>query len=345
MHLKWLEDFVTLAETRSFSEAAQLRNVTQPAFGRRIRSLENWMGVELINRDAHQPVLTPAGKLFRDLAAEIVDRLEDTRTMLGQAGQLPASTLTVAASHTLGVHYYPKFMGELDASSVGITSSLVSINSHEGILLLADGGCDLLIAYHHPRIAVGLDRKRFPHLTLGADVMVPLSAPGPDGRPLHALPGTAEKPASFLTYSPSIFMGRAVSERLKHPPEPVFLRPSYTTDMSQAVKAMMLEGRGLGWLPRCSVETELADGRLVSAVPPEMGGAADDQWTAPLELRVYRAAANRKPVLNDLWAWLVGRFGDAAPADMPFQTPAIPVGARSAQLGAETAFAQLPAAS
>ena len=42
METKWLEDFVSLAETRSFSRSAQLRHVTQPAFSRRIQSLEAW---------------------------------------------------------------------------------------------------------------------------------------------------------------------------------------------------------------------------------------------------------------------------------------------------------------
>ena len=40
MDTKWLEDFVSLAETRSFSRSAQLRHVTQPAFSRRIQALE-----------------------------------------------------------------------------------------------------------------------------------------------------------------------------------------------------------------------------------------------------------------------------------------------------------------
>ena len=40
MELKWLEDFVSLANTSSFSKSAKQRNVTQPAFSRRIRALE-----------------------------------------------------------------------------------------------------------------------------------------------------------------------------------------------------------------------------------------------------------------------------------------------------------------
>ena len=50
MQLKWLEDFITLAQERSFTRAAELRHVTHPAFGRRIRALEAWAGTPLIKR-------------------------------------------------------------------------------------------------------------------------------------------------------------------------------------------------------------------------------------------------------------------------------------------------------
>ncbi|WP_308723805.1 LysR family transcriptional regulator, partial [Metapseudomonas otitidis] len=47
LETKWLEDFVALANTRSFSQAAERRFVTQPAFSRRIRSLEAALGLTL----------------------------------------------------------------------------------------------------------------------------------------------------------------------------------------------------------------------------------------------------------------------------------------------------------
>ena len=45
MDLKLLEDLAALAHERSFVRAAEARHVTHPAFGRRIRSLEAWVGV------------------------------------------------------------------------------------------------------------------------------------------------------------------------------------------------------------------------------------------------------------------------------------------------------------
>ena len=59
MDTKWLEDFVSLAQTRSFSRSAQLRHVTQPAFSRRIQALEAWAGVDLVDRSIYPTRLTP----------------------------------------------------------------------------------------------------------------------------------------------------------------------------------------------------------------------------------------------------------------------------------------------
>ena len=64
MELKWLEDFVSLAETRSFSRSAELRHITQPAFSRRIQALEAWLGTELIDRSVYSMRLTQAGNVF-----------------------------------------------------------------------------------------------------------------------------------------------------------------------------------------------------------------------------------------------------------------------------------------
>ena len=49
MELIWLEDFLMLADTLNFSRAAELRHVTQPAFSRRIRALEGWVGADLFS--------------------------------------------------------------------------------------------------------------------------------------------------------------------------------------------------------------------------------------------------------------------------------------------------------
>ena len=83
MDTKWLEDFVSLAETRSFSRSAQLRHVTQSAFSRRIQSLEAWAGFKLVDRSAYPTRLTLAGATFYVQAQEILLSLQSSRTQPG----------------------------------------------------------------------------------------------------------------------------------------------------------------------------------------------------------------------------------------------------------------------
>ena len=72
LETKWLEDFVALAATRSFSQAAQRRFVTQPAFSRRIRSLEAALGLRLLERTTRRLRLTEAGqRWFAELQIDV----------------------------------------------------------------------------------------------------------------------------------------------------------------------------------------------------------------------------------------------------------------------------------
>ncbi|MBI1416844.1 MAG: LysR family transcriptional regulator [Limimaricola sp.] len=80
MDIKALSDFLCLAETRNFGRAAQMRNVTVSGLSRRIKSLENWVGAELIDRGATPIALTEAGEEFRVLAAEIIGHLRAAET-------------------------------------------------------------------------------------------------------------------------------------------------------------------------------------------------------------------------------------------------------------------------
>ena len=59
MELKWLDDYIALIETGSFSAAAERRHVSQPAFSRRIQMLEAWLGVTLIDRTRKPLQFTP----------------------------------------------------------------------------------------------------------------------------------------------------------------------------------------------------------------------------------------------------------------------------------------------
>ena len=59
MRLEWLKDVISIAETGSFSEAARRRNLTQSAFSRRVRQIEDHLGIELFDRSKKPVQMRP----------------------------------------------------------------------------------------------------------------------------------------------------------------------------------------------------------------------------------------------------------------------------------------------
>jgi hypothetical protein len=106
MDLDWLKDFLVLAERRNFSRAADARNVTQPAFSRRIRALEDWIGTPLFVRGAQGATLTPSGVHFRPIAEEMMGVLHRGRRETKAIGEREAS-LSIAATHALSFTFFP----------------------------------------------------------------------------------------------------------------------------------------------------------------------------------------------------------------------------------------------
>ena len=80
MELRVLKYFITVAREESFSKAAKLLNVSQPALSKQIKDLEDEYKTTLFNRTTRTVSLTEEGRLFKEQAIEIlnlVDRSED----------------------------------------------------------------------------------------------------------------------------------------------------------------------------------------------------------------------------------------------------------------------------
>ena len=216
METKWLEDFVSLAETRSFSRSAQLRHVTQPAFSRRIQALEAWAGTDLVDRSSYPTRLTPAGKTMYDQALEMLQSLQSTRTMLRSHVSAGKGMVGFAVPHTLAFTFFPAWVSALHEQFGPFKSRLIALNVHDAVMRLVEGGCDLLIAYHHSSQPLQLDANKYEMVSLGQELLAPYSKPDAQGQPLYALPGTAAQPlptssARVARSGPSV--RRAVSAR------------------------------------------------------------------------------------------------------------------------------------
>ncbi|MCU0764367.1 MAG: LysR substrate-binding domain-containing protein [Hydrogenophaga sp.] len=280
METKWLEDFVSLAETRSFSRSAQLRHVTQPAFSRRIQSLEAWAGTDLVDRSSYPTRLTAAGQTLYAQALEMLQSMQSTRAMLRAHTAAAQDVIEFAVPHTLAFTFFPSWLSSLREVSGPIKSRLIALNVHDAVMRLVEGSCDLLIAYHHPAQPIQLDADRYEMMPLGRELLAPYVRPNAQGAPLYSLPGTAIQPVPYLAYAPGAYLGRAVDQLVKQGGTPVHLDRIYETDMAEGLKAMALEGHGIAFLPASAVRNELRANRLVSA-----GGDLETE----LDIRIYRA--------------------------------------------------------
>ena len=303
MDTKWLEDFVSLAETRSFSRSAQLRHVTQPAFSRRIQALEAWAGLDLVDRSSDPTRLTPAGETFHAQALEILGNLQATRNMMRGHQVSGQDMVEFAVPHTLAFTFFPHWLMDLRKRLPSLKSRLIALNVHDAVMRLTEGSCDLLIAYHHPSQPLQLSPDRYEMLSLGTETIAPYAKAGPDGQPQVRLPGRSGAPVPFLSYASGAYMGRLVEQIIKHAPVPPVLEPVYETDMADGLKAMALEGHGLAFLPASSVRKELKARRLVAA------GSSDYELT--MEVRIYRerpeVARHAKAGAQELWGFLQSR--------------------------------------
>ncbi|MFT3813570.1 MAG: LysR substrate-binding domain-containing protein [Acidovorax sp.] len=308
METKWLEDFVSLAETRSFSRSAQLRHVTQPAFSRRIQALEGWAGTDLVDRSSYPTRLTPAGKTLYDQALEILQALQTTRAMLRAHSRTGKDVIAFAVPHTLAFTFFPAWVSRLHEQFGPFKSRLIALNVHDAVMRLMEGGCDLLVAYHHPSQPIQLDPDRYEMVSLGQEALAPYAKPGADGQPLFSLPGRAGQPQPYLGYAPGAYLGGLTDLILKDANQPIHLDRVYETDMAEGLKAMALEGHGLAFLPHSAVRKEVRARKLVSAAPPELA-----HLHVVMDVRAYR----EKPVgkeppkgtVQDLWAFLQSRSG------------------------------------
>ncbi len=290
METKWLEDFVSLAETRSFSRSAQLRHVTQPAFSRRIQSLEAWAGTDLVDRSSYPTRLTPAGETLYAQSLEMLQSLQTTRAMLRGHTSAAQDVIEFAVPHTLAFTFFPAWVSNLRETFGPIKSRLIALNVHDAVMRLVEGSCDLLIAYHHPSQPFQLDPERYEMVSLGEELVAPYVKPDSSGAPLYQLPGRAGQPLPYLGYAPGAYLGQMVDLILKQSQTAIHFDRVYETDMAEGLKAMALEGHGIAFLPSSAVKKELRTKRLVSAAPAHSVGL---QIT--MDVRVYR----EKPIQRE----------------------------------------------
>ncbi len=304
LKLLWLEDFLVLIDAGTFSKAAALRNVTQPAFSRRIQMLEAWLGVDLVDRRGQPMRLTATAARFEPEIRALVSRAHELKSAMGLESKA-RQRIVLTTQHNLTISHLPQLLGFLQARRTSTVFSIRSGNREQCVAQLARGEADILLCCEAPGVLLPTPGPDSERLDIGQERLIPVTARDEAGRSRHQ--PRAGDPLRLLNYPQDSFLGRVV---WTHCLPSLLTRHGIETVCESAftagIKEMALFGLGIAWLPQGLIERELRAGTLISL--------EDQLVSAQLTLVLQRLHHNPAPAVDDIWRLLERE-------SPPFQTP------------------------
>lgn len=301
MELKWLDDYVALIETGSFSAAAERRHVSQPAFSRRIRMLEDWLGVALVDRSRKPLQFTPVARDNQIAFRNMVARIYEFRAMLKSAS-LESGGITIAAQHTLAASYMPGFLAKLRQLDPNQNFRIRSENRTESIAILMRGEAEILLTYESDQFPCHVPEQCALRHVLGQDDLALVAAPALHRRLTQVVEGD---PVPMLCFPPESFFGQVIrAEAL-----PALMRRQQVvvrcvSEFAMGLRELALGGEGCVWLPTSLIRADLEHGALL---PLDQLG-----HPVPLEIAVFFALLDGGRG-ESLYRHFVGQGGFASP--------------------------------
>ncbi|MBT5297621.1 MAG: LysR family transcriptional regulator [Rhodospirillaceae bacterium] len=299
MEIAWLEDFVVLARLRHFSRAAEDRNVSQPAFSRRIQALEAWMGTRLINRRTTPVTLTAEGDRFRETAIGVLRDIYRDRDAFRRDFSKMHADVWISGSTAVLVHFVPDWLKTMAGKTGPFTSNISTYAAHNSVTpaemvhRLRQGDIDFTFIYAHPDMPWILDTADFEWQVVGTTPFRPFSPVGADGRPLYELPGSEKEPLPWLAYATDSILARAEGLALQRSGAELNLQIKHQSAGVELLKRIALSGAGFCWFPNFAVRDEVEQGIL-----QPIGNVSHE---IDLEIRLYRGRGRTRPIVDKIW--------------------------------------------
>ncbi len=282
---KWLYDFLTLEACRHFSQAAEERNISQPAFSRRIKALESAVGVQLFDRTTAPLQLTEEGKLFHSQTRSLLQQLECNLDELSGHNLLGVPNIKIAAAHSLSLTMLPRLVHSMAAWGEEFVWHVEAIDVVQAVNTLREGKSDFIISFRDE----DLMQSPFCGLKVFESELYPVCATDGQG---NALFDIYQPQAPILNYTSTSYMGRLVNRQLAEVGG-ISARTLFMSSMSELLKNMALDGHGIAWLPAWSIVNELRDKRLVRLATPEL--------MVPIQAYIYRMDTRLNKTAEHFW--------------------------------------------
>lgn len=260
MELFHLKSFCEVADSGSFSRASERLNITQPALSRQIVALEKEVGLPLFNRHSRGVTLTEAGRRLYRYADNVLKLVGEAEKSLKEMCSLETGTLSVGASTTIGNYLLPYWLSQFMKSYPGIDVSLQVGCTDEIMDKLSQGLFDLAFVGGSPDMpGICIDPILEDEILLVASVNHPLSA------------SLSISPADL---SKEVFILRESGSATRQTGESVLaesnVKPSRTVTLgdTEAVKRAVINGYGVTFLSRFTIDLELSTGLLIILKTP-----------------------------------------------------------------------------
>ena len=267
-----LETFRVVAQAGQISGAARILNLSQPAVTAQIRQLEADLGRSLFTRHASGMQLTGSGRLLLDYARRVHGLLEEAGERV-QADRPAGGALRLGASTTAAAYILPPLIRAFTAGRGPSPLALDVGNTDEVLAWVKEGRVPLALVEGLTR-APGLSLQPY----LRDELVAVRAARGPEA--LASVRTAVDLAAVPLIWRESGSGTRVVVERALRRARVV--RGPRDTDPvvgdTEAIKACVLQGLGIGFLSRWSIQRELGRGDLVVIPLPDLSIPRAFSW-------------------------------------------------------------------
>ncbi len=291
MDISLFGDLERLNQTGNFTRAAELANITQPAFSRRIKALEAWVGTKLVDRSRQPVTLTAAGSQMLEAGLQSLAHIEQVRSQVLNAQSLPEKyVVAFGKQHSISWRFYTNWLRAVEEAYGPVLSRLRADDLPHCMTELQSGELDFVIAY--ARAGELIDNSQ--SIVIGKDRLVPVCKPDADGKPIYNFNNKDQIP--FLRFGDE----SSISEHL----EPLFqennlqskLLSVYENPIAGSLLIRVREGSGVAWLPESLIEADITTNTLISI--------GDDAWTVALDIRLYRNEEESNHLTRAIWSFL-----------------------------------------
>lgn len=294
MDLNWLQDFECLARTLNFTRAAEERNITQSAFSRRIKALESWVGLPLINRATYPIQITKAGKTFLPVALSAVSQLAETRQTIREADGGDRRFVRFSVLHTISVNHLANSLDKMQVDMPDLRTRVISDSLSSCCELLIEGAVDIMLCYYHPFVSPRIDEAAFTRKELQSERMIPVAEVGHAERYGWDLSANEGPPIPYLAYEQSSFLGMVVDNLIGQ--RQMNVETIYVDGLVEAIKRRLLKGNGFAWMPETAIAAELDAGDLIPI--------GDETWRTEMTIAALANPLTLTGPSKEVWQML-----------------------------------------